>query len=477
MGNSLNVFFAIFLVVFLNFLGLQTFFNTRNVESNLFLILNSYPSFIKLGGINGREGSSSGFSSGGRHGSLQGGSLRDSARSRGGPRCSRAPHPRLQTIIECSETDSTDGGSNTASQPNGRFLNPGYGSRPGSTRGPTLGLFTRSRPVFPTRRPYSGILLTSSGSKSSALSSRFGQKPSSSHSTSTGTRALQSGVGSRFLSPGYGSRPGSTRGPTLGLFTRSRPVFPTRRPYSGSLFTSSSFRSSNASDGSGDSSYSSRFTGTGTRGSQGGVGSRFLSPGYGLQPGSARGPTLGLFTRSRPPLPTRKPYSGSLLTSSRLSSSNASGGLGQSSSSSRFTSTGPQGPYGTSGVGTPLGHSVSPEGKPQGLLARGYITSNCPRGIPGEHRVDVTSNGSLICCYCYNRCDHEGFKPPRRTTTTTTQSPPYSSRGYLTLDCPLGTPGEHRLDVDNSGVLFCATCGNRFSHQGCPPPKIPLCRK
>ncbi|TRY52802.1 uncharacterized protein CTYZ_00002703 [Cryptosporidium tyzzeri] len=131
MDNSLNVFFVIFLVVFLNFLGLQTFFNTRNVESNLFLILNSYPSFIKLGGINGREGSSRGFPSRSGHSSFQGRSLRDGARSRGGPRCSRAPHPRLQTIIESSETDSPDGGSNTGNQPTDGFLNPRGGLQPG----------------------------------------------------------------------------------------------------------------------------------------------------------------------------------------------------------------------------------------------------------------------------------------------------------------------------------------------------------
>ncbi|KAL3129698.1 signal peptide-containing protein [Cryptosporidium hominis] len=418
MGNSLNVFFVIFLVVFLNFLGFQTFFNTGNVESNLFFILNSYPSFIKLGGIKGREGSSNGFSSGGGHSSFQGRSLRDSGRSRGRSRCSRAPDPKLQTIIECSETDSPDGVSNTGNQPTGRFSNPGGGLQPGprvGSRGPTLGLFTRSRPNIPTRRPYSGILLTSGGLSSSGLSSRLGQTSPSSHSTSVGTRGPQSGVGSKFLSPGYGSRPGSARGPTFGLFTRSSPTLPTRRPYSGSLLTSSSLSSSNASGGLGQSSHSSRFTSTGTQGPYGTSGNRF--------------PRLG-----------------------------------------RTSSV-------TSGAGTPSGQSVSSERIPQGLQARGYMTSNCPRGIPGEHRVDITSNGSLICCYCYNRCDHEGFKPPRRTTTTTTQSPPYSSRGYLTSDCPLGIPGEHRLDVTSEGVLFCATCGNKFSHQGCPPPKIPKCRK
>ncbi|POM83854.1 hypothetical protein CmeUKMEL1_09475 [Cryptosporidium meleagridis] len=369
-----------------------------------------------VGGINGREESSSGFPLTGRHGLLQGRSSRGGTRSRGGPRCSRALHQSLQTIIESSETDSPDGGSNTESRSASSFLGLGCGSRPGSARGPAPRLFTRSAPVFPSRSPYSGVLLTSSSSRASNASGGMGQRPLSSRSRGTETRSSQSDEGRKSLGPGYGLRPGPGYGPTPRLFTRTIPVFPPRRPYSGVLLTSSSSRPSSASGKLNQKSSSSYSTGSGAQGSQ-------------------------------------------------VTSSSRSSGFGVSSALKSETGNSP-------------GHSVPFEGVSQSLQGRTYFGSNCPRGIPGEHRVDITRGGFLMCCYCYNRCEHQGIPPPRRTTTTTTtQSPSHSSRGYLTLNCPFGTPDEHRLAVGPDNQLRCATCNNWLCHEGCRPPRLPRLRK
>ncbi|KAH8583051.1 uncharacterized protein ELE39_003082 [Cryptosporidium sp. chipmunk genotype I] len=235
-----------------------------------------------------------------------------SSRPRPRPKCSQVPGPSLPTIFEDPEPTSSSEGSSPS---------PGYqplSRGPCGATTPTSGLFSGSQPPLPIPAPYPDVLTSKYSKASIALP---GLQKSS---RQPGPLSLKDQLFLRTQSP---------VSLTFEPFTRSRPRLPTRRPYTGELLTSGYPTLCNTLFVSGQSSRQICFPSSRIQFSPGPVYQQYSTV------WSSKTPTFGLFTRSNPRLPTRRPYTGELLTSSYSAACSSLLSSGRPSSHACFPSS------------------------------------------------------------------------------------------------------------------------------------------